>query len=158
MRRKVLLSEEFRHIIRFYGTDLEGSKRLEYGLTKIKGVNIHFSNAIIKTANLQPDKRIGNLTDSELQKIEDVLNDPEKYGIPQWLFNRRKDMETGKNLHFIGSELTLRTMSDIGAMRELRSWKGTRHSLGLKVRGQRTKTTGRSKRVVRIRKRRLRSS
>lgn len=152
------MSEEFRHIIRFYGTDLEGSKKLEYGLTKIKGVNIHFSNAIIKTANLNPDKRIGNLTDLEIKKIEDVLKDPEKYGIPKWLFNRRKDMETGKNLHFISSELTLRTMSDIGGMRELRSWKGTRHSLGLKVRGQRTKTTGRRKRTVRIRKRRIRAS
>jgi small subunit ribosomal protein S13 len=137
---------------------LEGSKKLEYGLTKIKGVNIHFSNAIIKTASLKHDKRIGNLTDLEIQKIEDVLKDPEKYGIPKWLFNRRKDMETGKNLHFIGSELTLRTMSDIGGMRELRSWKGTRHSLGLKVRGQRTKTTGRRKRAVRIRKRRARAS
>lgn len=149
------MSEEFRHIVRIAGTDLDGSQKLEYGLTKIRGINTNLSQAIIKVANLESVRRIGNLTDGDIQRIEETLKDPEKHGVPAWLLNRRKDLETGRALHFIGSDLTLRTMADITLMREIRSWRGTRHSLGLKVRGQRTKTTGRSGRVVGVAKKKL---
>ncbi len=150
------MSEEFRHIVRIAGTDIEGSQRVEQGLSKIKGININLSRVIVKVANLESLPRIGNLTDSDVQKIEDVLKDPSKYGVPEWFMNRCKDFETGKSSHLIGSDLTFRLISDLDFMRTtLRSWKGIRHSLGLKVRGQRTKTTGRSGRVVGVGKKRL---
>lgn len=149
------MSEEFRHIVRISGTDLDGSRKLEYGLTKIRGINTNLSKAIIKVTNLESVQRIGNLTDGDVQRIEATLKDPEKHGVPTWLLNRRKDLATGRALHFIGPDLTLRIMADITFMREMRSWKGTRHSLGLKVRGQRTKTTGRSGRVVGVAKKKL---
>ncbi|MDQ1279099.1 MAG: small subunit ribosomal protein [Thermoproteota archaeon] len=149
------MPEEFRHIVRISGTDLDGSQKLEYGLTKIKGINTNLSKALIKVSKLESVQRIGNLTESDVQRIEETLKDPEKHGIPFWLLNRQKDLETGRALHFIGPDLTLRTIADINFMRDIRSWKGTRHSLGLKVRGQRTKTTGRSGRVVGVAKKKL---
>ena len=149
------MSEEFRHIVRISGTDLDGSQKLEYGLTKIKGINTNFSKALIKVSELESVQRIGNLTEGDVERIEETLKDPEKHGVPAWLLNRQKDLETGRALHFIGPDLTLRTIADITFMREIRSWKGTRHSLGLKVRGQRTKTTGRSGRVVGVAKKKL---
>jgi ribosomal protein S13 len=91
----------------------------------------------------------------QLSAILETSEISEKHGVPAWLLNRRKDLETGRALHFIGPDLTLRIMADITFMREMRSWKGTRHSLGLKVRGQRTKTTGRSGRVVGVVKKKL---
>ncbi|MEM3102642.1 MAG: 30S ribosomal protein S13, partial [Candidatus Caldarchaeum sp.] len=58
--------------------------------------------------------------------------------------NRSRDPSTGRNLHLIGADLDLAVKEDIQTMMRTKSWKGIRHSLGLKVRGQRTRTTGRS--------------
>ena len=144
--------EEFRHIVRVAGTDLDGSLKLEYGLASIKGLGINLSKVLVKKSNIKGNLRIGNLTEADVQKIEDVLKSPSKYGIPGWMLNRHKDLETGSDLHYIGPDLTLRLKSDIDDMRQMRSWRGTRHSLGLKVRGQRTKTSGRTGRAVGVKK------
>ena len=149
------MTEEFRYIVRIVGTDIDGSSKLEYGLVKIKGLGVNLSKAVVKKVNLRWDLKVGNLTDSDIQKIEDVLKNPKKYDIPSWLFNRSKDLETGEDIHLVGSDLTLRVKSDIDNMRQMRSWKGTRHSLGLKVRGQRTKTSGRTGRAVGVKRKRI---
>jgi len=78
-----------------------------------------------------------------------------KHNLPEWLFNRQKDMETGKNLHFTGSDLVLQTKTDIDLMKATKSWKGYRHSYGLKVRGQRTRTTGRKGKAIGVKKKRV---
>jgi len=149
------VSREFRHIVRLGGTDLDGARKLIYGLTKIRGVGVSLANAIAKAADLKAEMRIGNLTESEVEKIEDIIADPTKYGIPSRLLNRRKDLESGRDLHFVGPDLALRVKSDIDFMKDIRTWRGIRHSLGLKVRGQRTRTTGRMGKAVGVRKKLL---
>jgi len=134
------------------GVDLDGSKKLIYGLTKIRGIGVGLSNAIARAASIKPDVRIGQLSEEEVDKIEDVISDPLKFGIPPRLVNRRKDLETGRDLHLVGPDLALRVKTDIDFMKDLRTWKGIRHSLGLKVRGQRTKTTGRTGKAVGVKK------
>jgi len=146
------LPEEFKHIVRMAGTNLEGSDKLGYGLAKIKGVSINLAEAVIKVAELDPSMRVGNLNEKELARIEEVLRDPSKHGIPPWLLNYQKELQTGNSLHLIGSDLMFRVKSDIDFMKKLKTWKGVRHSLGLKVRGQRTKTTARKGRVVGVAK------
>ena len=149
------MSKEFKHIIRIKGTDLEGSKKVTYGLTKIKGIGVSMANTIVKLGNLKADSRLGNLTDAEISKIEDIISDFSKYSIPSRLVNRRKDLESGRDIHLITADLTLSTKNDIDFMKNIRSWKGVRHSLGLKVRGQRTKCTGRTGRSVGVKKKLL---
>ena len=149
------MSKEFKHIIRIKGTDLEGSKKVTYGLTKIKGVGVSMANTIVKLGNLKADSRLGNLTDAEISKIEDIISDFSKYSIPSRLVNRRKDLESGRDIHLITADLTLSTKNDIDFMKNIKSWKGVRHSLGLKVRGQRTKCTGRTGRSVGVKKKLL---
>ncbi len=134
------------------GVDLDGSKKLVYGLTKIRGIGVSLSSAIARAAGMKPEVRIGQLSEEEVDKIEDVISDPLKFGIPSRLVNRRKDLETGRDLHLVGPDLALRVKTDIDFMKDLRTWKGIRHSLGLKVRGQRTKTTGRSGKAVGVKK------
>lgn len=143
---------EFRHIVRVASTDLDGTKKLVYGLAKIKGIDVELAEAIVKVTAVDPNTRIGLLTEGEIKKIEDALKEPIKYGIPSWLVNRQKDFETGQPKHLIGPDLILRVKSDIDFMQKMKSWKGIRHSLGLKVRGQRTKTTGRFGKAVGVRK------
>jgi small subunit ribosomal protein S13 len=110
------------------------------------------SNAIVKKAGVNPDLRVGFITDSDIAKIEDVIRDPAKYGIPGWLFNRQKDSETGKDLHLLSADLIFKTKTDIDQAKEIRSWRGYRHAYSLKVRGQRTKTTGRAGKSLGVKK------
>ena len=87
-----------------------------------------------------------------MRKIEAVIKEPTKYDLPEWLFNCQKDLETGKNVHLTGADLTLHTKMRIDLMKATKSWKGYRHSYGLKARGQRTKTTGRKGKAVGVKK------
>ncbi len=146
--------EDFRYIIRMIGTDIDGLKKLPIGLLKIKGINHRLADAIVKVAGFNIDMNVGDLTDSEVKKLEAVIKEPSKFGVPVWLLNRRKDLETGKDIHLTGPDLTLNLRTVIKLMIESRSWKGVRHSLGLKVRGQRTRATGRKGRVVGVRRKR----
>ena len=146
------MSREYRFIVRVIGTDLDGSKKVGYGLSKIRGVGPNFAHAVLKAARVNPDARVGTLSEAEISRIEDTVKDPLKHGIPTRLFNRRKDIETGRDMHLVGSDLALGIKADIDLMKDIRSWKGVRHSLGLKVRGQRTRTTGRSGKAVGVKK------
>ena len=149
------MSREFQHIIRFAGTDLQGTQPVTYALTSIKGVGIKLANAIIEKSGISPEARMGFLSSADVEKIQDIITNPVKYGIPIWLLNRRKDLETGKDIHLLGSDLVLQTKNDIDQMKKIRSWKGFRHSYGLKVRGQRTKTTGRKGKAMGVKKKQI---
>jgi len=149
------MSEEFRHILRITDTDVDGTLKAPYALKKIKGISLSLANAILKKAGINPDIRAGFLTEAEVEKIEEIIEEPTKFGLSNWLLNRRKDLETGKDTHLISADLVLRTKVDIEQMKEIRSWRGYRHSYGLKVRGQRTKTTGRTGKAVGVKKKAL---
>ncbi len=150
------MPKEFRHIIRIADTDLDGAKKVGYAIADIKGIGINLANVIVQKAGVNPKKRLGFLSEVEAEKVEDVINNPMKYGIPNWFLNRLKDRATGKDLHLIGSDLVLQIKSDIDQMKKMRSWKGFRHTHGLKVRGQRTRTTGRKGKAMGVRKKRVR--
>jgi len=148
-------SQEFRHIIRILGSDSAGTLKVSYAVSNIKGVSLSIANAVLKKAGINPDMRAGFLTETEITKIEDIVKDPAKYSLPSWLFNRRKDSDSGKDLHLISADLVLRTKTDIDDAKNIRSWRGYRHAYGLKVRGQRTKTTGRSGKSLGVKKKTL---
>ncbi len=149
------MSEEYRHILRILGADADGTLKAPYALTKIKGISLNLATAILRKAEINPDKRAGFLTEAEIEKIEDIITEPTKYGLPNWLLNRRKDQETGKDMHQIGADLALKTKTDVEQMKEMKSWRGYRHAYGLKVRGQRTKTTGRKGKALGVKKKEL---
>jgi len=146
------MSQEFRHILRIIGTDIDGTLKTSYALTKIKGISLNLANAILKNAKVNPDTRAGFLKETEIEKIEEIINEPTKHGLPNWLLNRRKDLETGTDAHLIRADLVLKTKTDIDQMKEMKSWRGYRHAYGLKVRGQRTKTTGRKGKALGVKK------
>ncbi|UCE43911.1 MAG: 30S ribosomal protein S13 [Candidatus Bathyarchaeota archaeon] len=146
---------EFQHIIRIADTDLDGTIMVDYALTKIKGVGIRLAKVIAEKAKVNPESRLGYLSDVEVSRIEDVIENPPKYDMPRWLLNRSKDSETGKTLHLVGSDLVFQTKANIDQMKKMKSWKGIRHTYGLKVRGQRTRTTGRKGKAIGVKKKRV---
>jgi small subunit ribosomal protein S13 len=149
------VSGEFNYIVRLHGTNIDGTKTVPYALTEVKGVGIRLARSIVKQVGLDPTERLGSISDSEVRILEKAIYDPASIGLPVWMLNRRKDPMTGENLHLIASDLELRIKDDIELMRETRSWKGERHRLGLKVRGQHTKTTSRSGRSMGISRSRI---
>jgi small subunit ribosomal protein S13 len=152
------MSETFRYIIRIVGTDLKGSEKLAFALDSIEGVSTRTAYAAIKIAGLNPEMRTGYLSDVQAKELERIIQDLSKIGIPSWLLNRRKDIASGKDIHLIGPELRLATRMDIERMKATKSWKGIRHALGLKARGQHTRTTGRTGQTVGVSKKRARAA
>lgn len=136
-------SQEYNHIVRIVGNDIPGERKLIIGLTQIKGVGYNFANAILGALKINPDSNVGYLKDSEVQAIEKLITDPSSANFPSWFLNRRKDVETGKDLHLLTSDIDFTLRNDIERERVTSSWRGYRHLYGLKVRGQRTRCTGR---------------
>jgi small subunit ribosomal protein S13 len=136
------------HVIRILATDIRGEMKVVPGIGEIKGIGINMSSAIVNRLALNRKKRMQDLSDDEIDRIEKAISDPGSLGIPQWMFNRRKDLDTGKNLHLTTVDLIFAQKSDIDLMGEIKSYKGLRHAKGLKVRGQRTASTGRGRNAV----------
>ncbi len=149
------MSREFNYIVRLHGTNIDGTKVVPHALTEVKGVGIRVANAIVGQLEIDATERLGNLSDSDIKKLETATEDPTSVGLPSWMLNRQKDPMTGDDLQMLTSDLELRMRDDIEMMKETRSWKGDRHMRGLKVRGQRTKTTARSGRSVGVSKSRI---
>jgi len=138
-----LTTQEYNHIIRIIGNDIPGDKKVLVGLTQIRGVGYNFANAVLDSLKIDPNTNMGYLSDSQVQSIEQILNDPLSANFPAWFVNRRKDMETGNDKHLITSDIEFTVRNDVERERLTASWKGYRHMFGLKVRGQRTRTSGR---------------
>ncbi len=125
------------------GNDIPGERKSIVGLTQIKGIGYNFATAILDILKINTNSNIGNLSDTEVQSIEKLILDPIGGSIPTWFLNRNKDFETGKNLHLLTSDIPFTLRNDIERERITASWRGYRHLSGLKVRGQRTRTSGR---------------
>lgn len=134
---------EYRHIVRIVGNDIPGEKKALTGLTQIRGIGYNFANAILTRLDIPPDSSMGYMEEETAQKIEGIIRDPSGAGFPTWFLNRRKDMETGEDKHLLTSDIQFTIRNDIERERQTNSWRGHRHLYGLKVRGQRTRTTGR---------------
>lgn len=137
-----------RNVVRVAGTDLDGDKQVLYALQKIKGISHGVSKFVCLTSGVDPKKRLGSLDDSKIEKIEEIIKNPEKFNMPSWLINKRKEIETGKDRHITGSDLKVIEKFDIKRMIDKKSYKGVRHMLGLPVRGQRTKSSFRKGKTV----------
>jgi small subunit ribosomal protein S13 len=143
---------EFRHLVRIAGKDLEGSKKLIVALSDLRGVGYNFATTVVSRLDLDPRVRLGTLTEEQIRDIEKTIQSASVSSLPQWYYNRRKDPYTGETRQLLGSDLDFTTKNDIEDERNIQSWRGIRHGLGLKVRGQRTRTTGRKGRTVGVRK------
>ncbi|MFP4117510.1 MAG: 30S ribosomal protein S13 [Candidatus Woesearchaeota archaeon] len=130
---------EFKHLVRVASTDLEGNKNLLFALTKIKGVDISFANAVLSVTDIPKDKKTGILDSSDVDKLNEVFENPSAKGIPEWMCNRRKDYETGEDKHILSGTLDFTKDNDIKRLKKIKSNRGMRHAWNLPLRGQRTK-------------------
>lgn len=135
---------ETREVVRIARTGLDGTKPVAKALRSLQGVGDMYGNAVAQVLDVDTDTKIGDLDDEAIDKIEEVIKNPEENGIPVWLRNRRKDRDTGKDMHLIASDLELKEEFDIRRYKGIGSYRGWRHKIGLPVRGQKTKSSFRS--------------
>ena len=107
---------------RIAGVDLPREKRVEIGLTYIYGIGLSSSQKILAEAKVNPDTRVKDLTDDQVNNI-------------------RKAMENYK----VEGDLRREVALNIKRLTEIGCYRGLRHRKGLPVRGQRTKTNARTR-------------
>lgn len=112
---------------RIAGVNVPTDKRVEIALTYIFGIGLTRSQKILKTANVNPDVRVKDLTEAEVGRIREIIE---------------KDYK-------VEGDLRREVAQNVNRLKEVGSYKGTRHKLGLPVHGQRTKTNSRTKRSKR---------
>ncbi|KAJ3239422.1 ribosomal 40S subunit protein S18B [Chytriomyces hyalinus] len=143
---------QFQHILRLLNTNVEGKRKIMYSLTAIKGVGRRFSNLVCKKADIDLNKRAGELTNDELERIVNIMQAPSQYKIPNWFLNRQKDPKDGKNTHSLSNAVDNKLREDLERLKKIRAHRGLRHYWGIRVRGQHTKTTGRRGKSVGVAK------
>ena len=146
--------QEIKYFVRVENTDLDGTKAVQISLTGLPGIGMHTSCVIAQLANVDPRATLGLLDDEQVNRIRDVVT---TYGsqVPAWMLNRRKDVYSGEAKQLLGAELHMAIEDDINRMRKIRCYRGIRHETNQKVRGQRTKSTGRTGTTVGVRKKRV---
>jgi len=145
------MAAETQQIIRLVETNIDGRKDVKTGIRRIPGISFMFANVIVKLGDFQK-KKLGDMSDDEIKKLESIILHPEKYNIPSWLYNRRKEPATAEDKHLSASSLEFAKKMDINEMKKLKTYKGIRHSAGLPVRGQRTRSSFRHGRSVGVSK------
>ncbi|KAJ1672267.1 ribosomal 40S subunit protein S18B [Coemansia sp. RSA 2681] len=148
----VTSKDSFQNMIRVLNTNVYGHVKIMYALTDIKGVGRRYANIVCKKADIDLTKRAGELSAEEMERIVEIIQNPLQYKIPQWFLNRQKDHTTGKYSQLVANGVDNSLREDIERLKKIRVHRGIRHSRDLRVRGQHTKTTGRTGKTVGVTK------
>ena len=139
--------DDLRYFVRIGQTDLDGTKSVERSLTEMSGIGHRAARLIAQRADVDRRKTLGALDDDTIEEIVGLV---EGFAgeVPEWLTNHRNDFFTGEATHETGNDLELTRRQDVNRMKMIDSYKGVRHKRGQKVRGQRTKSTGRTEGTI----------
>ncbi|MDO5061670.1 MAG: 30S ribosomal protein S13 [Peptostreptococcaceae bacterium] len=107
---------------RIAGVDLPREKRVEIGLTYIFGIGRSVSNAILAETGIDPNKRVKDLSEDEVNSLRKAIDN-----------------------YTVEGDLRREIALNIKRLRDIRSYRGIRHQKGLPVRGQKTKTNARTR-------------
>ena len=151
--KRIEKAPEVRNLVRIADTDINADKSLLNGIRSIKGISYSMAKALCGLSGFDPNMKISMLKETDITKLEEMLTNPAKHGVPNYFLNRRKDMKTGQDMHLIGSDLDVAHKFDVQDYINLKTYRGFRHMLGQPVRGQRTRSSFRQKgRVVGVMK------
>jgi small subunit ribosomal protein S13 len=139
--------DDLRYFVRIGQTDLDGTKSVERSLTDMKGIGKRTARVIADAASVDRMATFGRLEDEEIDRVVETVENLADV-MPEWMANRRSDFYTGETSHVTGSDVEEKRRHDINRMQMINSYKGIRHQRGQKVRGQRTKSTGRTEGTI----------
>jgi small subunit ribosomal protein S13 len=134
---------DFKYVVRIANADLDGNKSTVLALTGLKGVGRRVAEIIINFTGVSRHEKIGNLSDEKIEEIKEFIDNLDQ-NVPNWLLNRQRDYDTNEDIHLFDTDLDMTRRDDINRLKMIRCYRGIRHERGQKVRGQRTKSTGRT--------------
>merc|ERR1712127_43466 len=143
---------DFVHILRMQNTNVNGKHKAPFALRIIKGLGRRFTILILKIAQIYLQKRAGELTEADIDKISDIMAKPIEYGVPKWFLNRQRCIKDGTYSQLISNMIDTRLREDLERMKKARQHRGLRHYWGLKVKGQHTKSSGRTGKTLGVAK------
>lgn len=138
---------EIKHFVRIANTDLDGKKSVQYGLIGIKGIGRRAAKILTVNSAVDPKATLGYVSDVETERLQLSVDNISSI-LPAWMVNKQNDIMSGEDKHLIGTDVLLGLNEDLNTMKKMRSYKGLRHERGLRVRGQRSRSTGRRGRTV----------
>ncbi|MFH0922970.1 MAG: 30S ribosomal protein S13, partial [Candidatus Micrarchaeota archaeon] len=154
-------SKDFRGIVRLAGRDIDGHYLVKDAIRRLKGIGHNLGVTLVKLIEkelgIKSVELIGNLSEDQLAQIEALVKTPGSHGVFSFMLNRQNDVESGKDLHLVSTDLTFMIKQDVDRERETRSWRGWRRSIGQKVRGQRSRNTGRTGMTVGVLKKAIKA-
>ena len=139
--------DDIRYFVRIGQTDLDGTKSVERSLSGMAGIGRRSARLIAQKAGVDRTATLGRLDEDDIDRIIDLVENYDDE-VPDWLTNRRREFYSGETTHETGNDLGMSRRHDINRMQMIRSYRGVRHQRGQKVRGQRTRSTGRSEGTV----------
>ena len=92
----MLMSEDFQYVLRILNTNVDGRQKVMYAMTAIKGIGRRLSCLMLKKADIDLNKRAGELTNDEVDRIITIVQNPRQFKIPDWFLNRQHDKKDGK--------------------------------------------------------------
>ena len=134
---------DFKYIVRLANTDLDGKFQVIPAIALVKGLGLRTAAVVAARSGVNAYQKIGNCTDEDIQKLQESI-DTLAETVPTWMLNRRKDIDTGEDNHLIGSDVEIKLRDDLNRLKKIRTYRGLRHESGQKVRGQRSKSNGRT--------------
>ena len=144
----------FKYIVRIVNTDLDGEKPVIIAIQGVKGVGKRVADIIVKKAAVSRTEKIGNVSDEKIEAMETLISTYADYA-PTWAINRQNDLETGDDMHVVGIDQDVMLKDDINRMKMIKTYRGVRHETGQKVRGQRTRSNGRTGLTLGVMRQRL---
>jgi len=144
---------DFKHIVRIANRDIPGYMTISDGLTLIYGISYRLGKAIEDIFFKDSGKviaKVGNLTDKDVETIETIIANLDKR-VPAWLLNRPKQRD-GTQAQYIMADLKLVERKELQRLGKSKSYRGLRLQWGLRVRGQKSKSTGRKHSTIGVEK------
>jgi len=148
---------DFKFIVRLAESDLNGERTVMLALSDIRGIGMRTAALVADRVGIPRKMLIGDLSDEQVEKLGTALAALPEY-IPVWMLNRQNDLDSGADVMVYGPELGINVREDINLMKKMRCYKGIRHETGQKVRGQRTKSNGRTGLTVGVTKKALQAA
>jgi small subunit ribosomal protein S13 len=139
--------DDIQYFVRIGQADLDGTKSVERSLTELDGIGRRAARIIADKAGVDRRATFGALEEETIEAVTEVVEGFAEE-VPDWLANHQNDFFDGETTHEIGTDLNLTRRQDINRMKMIDSYKGVRHKRGQKVRGQRTKSTGRTEGTI----------
>ena len=139
--------EDLQYFVRIGGTDLDGTKTVERSLSELDGIGTRMARLVAEEAEVDRTSTFGLLDEDDIETVVDIVENLGDH-VPPWMTNRQNDFFSGETTHLVGTDVEEKRRHDINRMKQIESYKGVRHKRGQKVRGQRTKSTGRTEGTI----------